>query len=142
MREIKFRAWDKNIEAMVDPEDLYLNGNGLAGRYYRNCDDEESIWATDPLSLEGIILMQYTGLKDKNGVEICEGDIVRGHPYSMHSPVWIYWDSGQCSFEARAGNWSSHFIDWSGPSDLNYQPFEIIGNIYENPELLKSKYGE
>ncbi len=129
MREIKFRAWDKNVEAMVDPENLHLDGSGLVAVYYQNCDDVESVWETDPAVLNGIILLQYTGLKDKNGKEIYEGDIVRsilpGHPELIKDFIikWEYDEiTGAIGFEVL----------------LCENDREVIGNIYENPELLKT----
>ena len=126
MREIKFRAWDEHIEAMVSPEDMQLDGSGLVARYYQNCDDEESIWVTDSISLKGIILLQYTGLKDKNGVEVYEGDIGKFNGYICK----LEWDEKAARFW-----WIDIITDqWilGRPSDA-----EVIGNIYENPELLE-----
>lgn len=121
MREIKFRAWESETEL------------GKLGNMSYN---QEFCFAMI-LHPDGIELMQYTGLKDKNGKEIYEGDILLGHPYCFN-PVIVYWEQGQCGWEVKDcfDNVYSHFIDWSGEGDLGYQPFEIIGNIYENPELL------
>ena len=105
MREIKFRAWDANIEAMSIPFSL-----SKADMY---ADAE---------------VMQFTGLRDRRGKEIYEGDIV--HHYRRDSDgddvirtVAVHFDAG--SF--RCGDWQI-----GAPIDL-----EVIGNIYEHPELLK-----
>lgn len=108
MREIKFRAWfgktglEKNEPCMV---------NGYDGTTYME-------WIG--LNPDGwdIKVMQYTGLKDKNGREIYEGDQL-GHKLNV-----VYWESdGWC---INGGTPLCLFIDE-----------EVIGNIYENPELLK-----
>ena len=71
---------------------------------------------------ENLTIMQYTGLKDKNGKEIYEDDIAR-HPDHLRDHV--------ITFNPLAG-WLSNFIDGT-----SHEYIEVIGNIYENPELLK-----
>ena len=113
MREIKFRAW--NGEQMVSPD--YIDNRGIA--HWR----ENSI----PTSTDKI--MQYTGLKDKNGKEIYEGDIVRmANPYTskLRGSEVIY---TYAQFAIIADD------DFIPLGDI--QNWEIIGNVYENPELLK-----
>jgi uncharacterized phage protein (TIGR01671 family) len=122
-REIKFRAWDIENKYWHDNIDkwrvAYLNG------------DSDS---------EPYVVMQYTGLKDKNGREIYEGDIL-GDSWGGY----IQWCEVCCSFSFRfsdkkcagcAGdvNWREVVEESNQTSDS--QP-EVIGNIYENPELLK-----
>jgi len=126
MREIKFRAWDKNIETMVDPAFLQLDGNGLTAGFYENCDPEESAWETDPEILKNIILMQYTGLHDKNGKEIYEGDIIAGEVHTWQ----VKWDDEDAGFYLSGID--GKFADWIGYA----HQFEVIGNIYESKELL------
>ena len=109
-REIKFRAWDG--EKMLSPD--YIDRKGVA--YWR----ENSI----PERSEKI--MQYTGLKDKNGAEIYEGDVIiktaTENSY-VSAPFVVQWLEKQAGFNVAKG-------------DHHY--YEIIGNIYENPELLKA----
>ena len=82
---------------------------------------------------QNLHLMQYTGLKDKNGKEIYEGDIVKHeHPYKKEPEIKeIYFDEELCEFGLRMSNALLHrqFSD----------EFEVIGNIYENPELIHEK---
>ena len=113
-REIKFRAWDKNLEIMIDPEYLSLDGNGLQSVFYDNCDTEESAWENDIRDIE---LMQYTGLKDKNSVEVYGGDIVTD---GINPPFAVTWDY---TLLAR----------------LTEIDIEVIGNVCENPEILGGK---
>ena len=112
MREIKFRAWDKENKEMVEVE--------LLGKRVLLVKDGE--WE----NIENFEVMQYTGLKDKNGKEIYEGDIVNCFRHE--------------GFEFVTTRLGSHGIE----TQLGFYPFievygyaEVIGNIYENPELLE-----
>jgi len=105
MREIKFRAWDESIKAM----DVHL-GLITSNLYY-----EEVIQIKT--------LMQYTGLKDKNGREIYEGDIVENK--YRHKVEFI---TGCFCVKDKFGSTTPIFEC----GDV----FEVVGNIYENPELL------
>lgn len=110
-REIKFRAW-------VDPEPIL----GLSGemKYF---DLHDRNWSLTDGSCP---VMQYTGLRDKNGVEIYEGDIVKADGQIMRV-VWF--SLGACFRYAPD--------DENLESVLNYDDIEVIGNIYENSDLLK-----
>jgi len=121
VREIKFRAWDKDSKEMrldVTP--------GPFSKIYPN-----EIWTDCGFTgehgyLEDAILMQYTGLLDKNGVEIYEGDIIKfdGHLHEDKFISSICFRGGMFQPELR-----------SEPL-YNFRFRTIIGNIYENPELL------
>ena len=118
MREIKFRAFQKHGNRMEDwiAIDGYEN-DGLNNEIKKHQD-------------RGDILMQFTGLKDKNGVEIYEGDIVK---------AWICYGPGgevKQTFEIKIGTFGVNIEEWNYKE--NVLP-EVIGNIYENPELLKGE---
>lgn len=121
MREIKFRAWDLRNNKWFH-QDLFIMTN--AGFYpdFREFDDDQSLWDHE------FDLMQYTGLTDKNGVEIYEGDIILRRYYSpmfkqnLETKMAIEWNERDTSF----GLWKEKI-----------QYVEVIGNIYENPELLE-----
>ena len=114
----KFRAWDKETKTM----------NGMA-EIYRNRNQEIELHPRD----ENIILMQSTGLKEKNGKEIFEGEIV---DYKGRKAV-IKWHGSYASFIYRFVDELKERVSEWHPLFLAYYHFEVIGNIYENPELLE-----
>lgn len=129
MREIKFRAWDKELKEWTNYSISNINGNIID--FYNK---EAGFWETDKEG-ERFALCQYTGLKDKNNREIYEGDIVRNFG-SDYVPVYtkgIYMalNTEQLKYPEEHRQLSTQFnVIWRNGC-------EIIGNIYENPELLK-----
>jgi len=117
MREIKFRAWDALHKEMVFI-DMYTLLDG-----YRTCDFRV-------LFQEGSLSesMQFTGLHDKNGKEIYEGDILDGHCDGVVKVIWKD-TSWEVEFADGAGIGLDEMCMWFGNNS------EVIGNIYENPEL-------
>jgi uncharacterized phage protein (TIGR01671 family) len=87
-----------------------------------------------PLNMDRNILMQYTGLKDKNKKEIFEGDILKSIlSYNGKEKILIvYWSEPVAGFMLNDIN---HSFGWE--FGLSFRTLEVIGNIYENPELLK-----
>ena len=124
MREIKFRAWDKEQKEWVK--------YSITDNIPIFCHNT-SRWKTDK---EGkrFILCQYTGLKNFNGKEIYEGDIVRAIGFSKWIGVAKYSDKNQAFvFECIDKNYRGNIVFMSQFG----QGFKILGNIYENPELLE-----
>ncbi len=136
MKQIKFRAWDKEKKEMFSPRRLeqtpgggiWVKDKNLLLGDGKGCEIAYTDWKNADVEL-----MQFTGLKDKNNKEIYEGDIIK--PYSekgMNNKV-----VGVVIFE-KAG-----FIIKLNERERvsllvnNQETFEIIGNIHENPELLK-----
>ncbi len=134
MREIKFRAWDKKRKEWIDLYacPLVLFGNGV-GHILFDIGDEN--FNDEIIKLEDVILVQYTGLKDKSGKEIYEGDIVKLEADFGTENYIAEWENVYLRFSFKSIN----------PSKVNMRVFkeesvlraEIIGNIYENPELIK-----
>lgn len=123
-REIKFRAWDKKNKEMVEVDLIDLKFTGIL--FEVNHDG-----ANHSLNFEDIELMQFTGLHDKNNVEVYEGDIIR-HPGTRTTFYVGYYENG-ARFEPKGVIFDSYLEShW-----MYYDDYEVIGNIYENPELLK-----
>lgn len=133
-REIKFRAWDAINKEMKHPrkKDVFATGP-TSGEFVDNWDN----------------VMQFTGLTDKNGKEIYEGDVVS---YGYKTSVVIWKGEGFCTAsvtekcieqEYEGQNPYQAFMIGGHPVEIdtvvlhNIGSCEVIGNIYENPELLK-----
>ena len=106
MRELKFRIWDGNNKHFVYPDILEL-GRGLE-------------------------YQQFTGLLDKQGKEIYEGDKVR---FKWNRKYW----EGECAW-AIDGFWVVGWLD--ALTKREYNELEVIGNIYDNPELMEVNNGQ
>lgn len=137
MREIKFRVWDVNNKEMLDLEELHYEYEKMSIR---------TTMYNDYFDIEDMILMQYTGLHDKNGKEIYEGDIVKRLEYSVEEQLHVMSDIGQIKFlEGSYGFYKSKgnmYLFNSLHDELEYgelQYYEVIGNIYENSNLLEVK---
>lgn len=114
----KFRAWDKETKTM----------NGMA-EIYRNRNQEIELHPRD----KNIILMQSTGLHDKNGKEIFEKDIL---DYNGRKVIVKWHGSYACFIYEFVDKLKNRTTEWQ-PLYLSYYKFEVIGNSLENPELLE-----
>ncbi|ACH42287.1 YopX family protein [Bacillus paranthracis] len=132
MSRFKFRTWDKKAEVMEQYHYLQLSPIGQLYHDGMNVTDNYEI-------------MQYTGLKDKNDKEIYEGDIVRyldGDEWSTESGYDCeeFDNHGVIFFDEECGRYdvtNKQGISYDDLFDCGVD-FEIIGNIYENPELIKN----
>ena len=128
MREIKFRAWSRGRKEMAEVESIHFKGNAvyLISKYLRlvaNLDETE--------------LMQFTGLQDKKGVDIYEGDIANHKDYECFGKVVFSDDELAFAFLVVTGSnnkgpttefeWLYEYADG----------LEVIGNITDNPELME-----
>lgn len=126
MREIKFRAWEKTSELMV-----YDVQNVSRKRIIGESACESFQEVIDSWEYE---TMQYTGLKDKNETEIYEGDIVEYLDGEFSFIAEVSWSDWIWYLEGITPKESFMFDD---VADNETADVEIIGNIYENPELLE-----
>ncbi len=147
MREIKFRAWCPSADRMFK----CYGFNQITKKIFVDCNSDirPEGWIED--FLNSFILMQYTGLKDKNGKEIYEGDVVvkegyiwfdEGKQNYVGTVEWIYsqWQViAHCVNKSKQGisDGINEGINDDGIEEGEKSDWEIIGNIYENSELLK-----
>ena len=128
MREIKFRAWLKEERKMVNVETLFIGINRLC---FGNSKTEDLFFR----DFEEVELMQYTGLKDKSGKEIYEGDIVWVKPGGVSTWYKTVVEFKEGAFIASLIDGEDYIYIFNRGFDSN--DFEILGNVYENPELLE-----
>src|SRR5699024_4737643 len=130
---IKFRAW-KHVSTpeMFNDVQVIDFKSGIAHLCYSLSSFTER---TDKEKLDNLILMQYTGLKDKNGTEIYEGDILStdlDRPYLI-----VEFRNGAFMFQCHDNGKDYYdFMATTGENSNFTKYHEVIGNIYENPELL------
>lgn len=124
MREIKFRFWNVGNKRWVNPSEIEFA--------YQDVNNE-SVGIPFHLFQEEIIYQQYTGLIDKNGREIYEGDILKIEWRIDSIDSDYYYDD--VTFSKNLGMWLPHAVLTT--DDI---PCEIIGNIFENPDLMETKF--
>ena len=134
MREIKFRAWNVKNRSLFS----VFGFNGL----YVFADTPNGVGTeNNPACTEDCVLEQFTGLHDKNGEEIYEGDVVRDGFDSVRTIKWF----DNLGYDGRGAMHSGFYFDetYDGIGELNYHNHmtdcEILGNIHENPELLNAR---
>lgn len=153
MREIKFRAWDKGNSKMVDVVSYEKNYETKEGRYdlaWRDAYEDENFLRYGMKIEEECEVMQWTGLKDNNGNDIYEGDIIyweidNGVGIESYTAIVKWSENLVKEGWSKAYKWLVDYIgnyyrgsydELSTPAAYNDE-LQVIGNIYENPELME-----
>jgi uncharacterized phage protein (TIGR01671 family) len=128
MREIKFRCWHKKGKDMSQGTSI----REMMNSYQATC----SIFSGPNTKefLDNLVFMQYTGLIDKNGKEIYEGDIVRENDGSSYEIFWLGYKASFYAGNDKKRRW--HSLNQLLDTEL-YNEYEVMGNIYQTPTLLK-----
>ena len=137
-REIKYRAWLKEEKKMVNVETIDFSEKSIQ---YLEKNEIIDAYLLRTKFLEDVEIMQYTGLKDKNGKEIYEGDILKyKFPYDrrLKHISLVKFIETEASFGLK--DIYGNEIPLYRITANNY--FEVVGNIYENPELLNLLEGK
>jgi|TARA_Y100000310_G_scaffold266155_1_gene277534 uncharacterized phage protein (TIGR01671 family) len=141
-REIKFRAWLKKRKYMVEVISLDAGCITWDDNQIDRCLPPNKCYEIE--LLDDVELLQYTGLKDKNGVDIVEGDIVKWIDKCV-----ILWDKetgdslkkyegiSQIVWRQLGFDIEESSMGYEGESMISWHNLEVIGNIYENEDLLK-----
>lgn len=127
MREIKFRAWLKKENKMVEVKSLHLGTRKIIYGY----SETSQCYGNKSCSFDDIELMQCTDIKDRNEKEIYEGDIVKTNIDLMgivRFDIGYYFEWITDSLVSMWNKDVKVWLEWG---------LEVIGNIYENPELLE-----
>lgn len=127
MRITKYRAWDKRQKKMLSPKDLEARNYALGSHGVLVWHDKglDNLWNVDHY-LEPLF---WTGIKDSNGIEIYEGDIIETIPKKVH---WeIFWSDEDGGY----GLYSKLRCEYL-PGLAGIDLYTVIGNAYENPELI------
>lgn len=133
-REIKFRVWDHNTDTMMIPDNFEFY-DGKIG--WIDAGREAGPESGNDGYPDQFDLMQYTGLHDKNGKEVYENDILKcDRPAYHQNPKFVVkdWVLGKLILrDVPVKGFGTSF--WSNGNDV-----EVIGNIYENPDLLEAQH--
>lgn len=134
MRDIKFRAWNKKLKQFSPEYASFHFGEESAVIFdVFNGNFDTVVW-----DMADCDILQFTGLKDKNGVDIYEGYIVNAYHYEFE-----IFEKGRVEFSdgrfSIGKYWKDGIHDWYSMEQYTQSDLEVIGNFYENKELLEKE---
>ena len=132
MREIKFRAWDETIRTMIPVTDLNLESKYLIGKIGNRFVSAK---------FDEVKLLEYHGSKDSHGKDVCEGDILEAVFELLDGEMKTVRDIGvvmKKDYAFQVKTFEGHYEPLHEWAQLSVE-LKVIGNIYENPELLKEE---
>ena len=127
MREIKFRVWDKKFNMMLGFKSVDINFNEGKIEVTTDTLRYEEIYVDE---IKDFVLMQYTNLKDKNGKEIYEDDILKVKLDDGDANLYVKYANGEYRV-VNEGKWEDSLYAYMYFGDV-----EVVGNIYENKDLI------
>ena len=142
MRDIKFRAWDKQTKRLFQVQALQFYGaNNTVDACWTNgvdFDGESTLGEPELNNLNNLVLMQYTGKKDINDVEIYNGDIVHDDEVIYLVGFGVFTDDNDFQEPTQAQT-GFYIVDIHTDETFPFYSmrYRVIGNVYENPELLE-----
>lgn len=143
MREIEFRVWDSRKKSYFNKKDISIDNLGNIFVFEGYDENDADLWHVRILSdpdNERYVIEQTTGLTDKNGTEIYEGNICSFTSKTGKYVGAVKWTGNLASFGLRMvkNNFRYTFSDLD-TMGVNLDTLEVIGNIHENPELMEEK---
>lgn len=134
MRKIGYRAWLKEEKKFVYPKLIMVDFGTVAEIAYNDIDYPNYEPIERRLIIEDVVLEQFTGLRDKNGKKIYEGDLIKEVVYGRKSVIWeVRYCQDDCCFELhriKGALYSDSLLSCSSQ-------YEVIGDIHRNHELLE-----
>lgn len=133
-RPLKFRIWDGKEMRLLDQQFVGVGQIGFSDTHWVDLSEHDA---------EDVQVMQFTGLKDKNGVDTFHHDMLlwinwRREGTAVPDVYLIEWDSDKACFYLQVWRDGKH-IDDSNIWDSSMEDFEVVGNVYETPKLLEAK---